>query len=97
MLTNKQRNFLRSMANPIDSIFQIGKGGINENLVKQLNDALEARELIKINVLPNSDADTRDLSRKLAVSLLAEEVQVIGNRFILYRESQKDPKIKLPL
>lgn len=84
------------MANPIDSIFQVGKGGINENLIKQLDDALEARELIKVNVLANAEGEIRDICRQLSVELSAEEVQVIGNRFVLYRESQKDPVIKLP-
>lgn len=97
MLTNKERNFLRGMANSIDSIFQIGKGRINDNLIKQLHDALEARELIKVTVLPNSGAETKDLSRQLAEELDAKEVQVIGHKIILYRRSQKNPKIKLPI
>lgn len=96
MLTSKQRSYLRGMANPLESIFQIGKGGINDNLIKQLDDALEARELIKVNVLPNADEDIRDIFSRLAKELDAEEVQLIGNRFVLYRKSQDNPKIKLP-
>lgn len=97
MLSNKQRNFLRGMANSIDSIFQVGKGGINENLIKQLGHALEARELIKVSVLPNAEMETRDVCRELARQLFAEEVQVIGNKLILYKRARKDPKIKLPI
>lgn len=84
------------MANQIDSILQIGKGGINDNLIKQLDDALEARELIKVNVLQNAQGDIEDMFRQLAEELSADEVQLIGNRFVLYRRSKKDPKIELP-
>ena len=96
MLTSKQRSFLRGKANTIDSIFQIGKGGINGNLIKQLDDALEVRELIKIHVLPNAEDDIRDIFHELATELSAEEVQLIGSRFVLYRKSTKNPKIELP-
>ena len=96
MLTSKQRSFLRGMANQIDSIFQVGKSGISQNLIKQLDDALEARELIKIHVLPNAGDDIKDIYHRLAEELSAEEVQVIGSRFVLYRRSTKKPKIELP-
>ncbi|NLY61583.1 MAG: ribosome assembly RNA-binding protein YhbY [Clostridiales bacterium] len=96
MLTSKQRSYLRGMANGIDSIFQVGKGGINQNLIKQLDDALEARELIKVNVLPNAEEDVKDIFHRMAQELSAEEVQVIGNRFVIYRKSKKNPKIELP-
>lgn len=97
MITSKQRSFLRAKANSIDAIFQVGKGGINENLLKQLDDALEARELIKIRLLPNSGLDIRQVCRQLAEQLGAEEVQVIGTKFVLYRKSKKNPRIELPL
>lgn len=96
MITSKQRSYLRSIANKIEPIFQIGKGGINDNMVKQLHDALEARELIKIHVLNNAEASAKDLCRQLSQRLKAEEVQIIGNKFILYKESSQDPKIMLP-
>ncbi len=96
MITSKQRSFLRAMANSIDAIFQIGKGGINENLLKQLDDALEARELIKVRVLPNSGLETREVCRQVAKQLGAEEVQVIGTKFVLYRRSKNNPRIELP-
>lgn len=95
MLTSKQRSYLRAMANPLPSIFQIGKGGINDNLVKQLDDALEARELIKVNVLRSTEEDIKDIFQQLARELNAEEVQLIGNRFVLYRRSKKNPQIEL--
>ena len=97
MLTSKQRSFLRSMANPIDAIFQVGKGGINENLIRQLDDALEARELIKIRLLPNSGLEIRDVCAQLAQELGAEGVQIIGTKFVLYRRSKNSPRIELPL
>jgi len=96
MLTSKQRSYLRGLANRIDSIFQIGKGGISQNLLKQLDDALEARELIKIHVLPNAEGDIKEIFHRLAKELSAEEVQIIGNRLVLYRPSTKNPKIELP-
>ncbi|NLI61728.1 MAG: ribosome assembly RNA-binding protein YhbY [Clostridiales bacterium] len=96
MLTSKQRSYLRGLANPIDSIFQIGKGGVNQNLIKQLDDALEARELIKIRVLPNAQDDIKDIYHRLSKELSAEEVQLIGSRMVFYRKSKKNPKIELP-
>lgn len=96
MLTSKQRSYLRGKANSIESIFQIGKGGINANLIKQLDDALEARELIKVHVLPSAEDDIKDIFHEIAKELSAEEVQLIGSRFVLYRKSQKNPRIELP-
>lgn len=96
MLTSKQRAYLRGIANGIESIFQIGKGGISQNLIKQLDDALEARELIKVHILQNSQGEASDIFRELADKLSAEEVQLIGNRFVLYRRSENNPKIEIP-
>lgn len=89
MLTGKQRSYLRSMANTMDPIFQVGKGGIGDNLIKQFNDALEARELVKATVLKNSEADAREICDEIAERTGAEVVQVIGSKFVLYRESAK--------
>ncbi|WP_213818397.1 ribosome assembly RNA-binding protein YhbY [Garciella nitratireducens] len=97
MLTSKQRSYLRELANSIPTIFQIGKEGINENLVKQILDALEARELIKISVLNNSLLDPKEVANELVVMVEGDVVQVIGNKIILYKPSKKDPKIMLPL
>ena len=96
MLTSKQRSYLRGLANKINAIFQIGKEGLNDNLIKQVQDALEARELIKISVLNNSLLDPREVGHELADILHADVVQVIGNKFILYKPSRETPQIVLP-
>ena len=96
MITSKQRAYLRSLANPIPTIMQIGKGGITENLLKTVSDALEARELIKLNVLENSGEDAYDLLQNLAAELGAEPVAVVGRKIVLYRASEKKPTIILP-
>lgn len=96
MLTSKQRSYLKSLANTITPIFQVGKGGINENMVKQFNEALEARELIKGTVLNNSMADAREVAQEIADETGAELVQVIGSKFILYKESKANKVIELP-
>ena len=96
MITSKQRAYLRSLANPIPTIMQIGKGGITENLLKTVSDALEARELIKLNVLENSGEDAYDLLQNLAAELDAEPVAVVGRKIVLYRASEKKPVIVLP-
>ena len=96
MLTSKQRSYLRSIANTVNPIFQIGKGGVGDNMVKQFYDALEARELIKATVLKNADADTKSTCQEIARRTHAEVVQVIGNKFVLYRESERSKSIILP-
>ncbi|WP_035288220.1 MULTISPECIES: ribosome assembly RNA-binding protein YhbY [Clostridiaceae] len=96
MITSKQRSYLRSLANTIVPIFQVGKGGINEAFLKQIEDALEARELIKISVLNNSEFTAREASDIICKEIQCEGVQCIGNKFVLYRKSEKKPKIELP-
>ena len=94
-LSSKQRAQLRGLANTLDTILQIGKDGIGENLVKQANDALEARELIKGKVLDNNiEYDARRAAEELAKATRSEVVQVIGSKFVLYRESHSKPKEK---
>ncbi len=94
-LTSKQRAQLRSLANSLDTILQIGKDGIGENLIKQADDALEARELIKGRVLDNNiDYDARAAAEELARATRSEVVQVIGSKFVLYRESHSKPREK---
>lgn len=95
MLSSKQRAKLRALANGIDTILYVGKGEIGEAIVKQASDALEARELIKGRVLENSPYTAREAAQLLAEAAQAEPVQVIGNRFVLYRRNKKDPKIVL--
>lgn len=95
MLTGKQRSYLKSLANSVEPIMQIGKGGITENVLKQIDDALEARELIKINILNNSMLEAKETANEIAESVRAEYVQSIGNKFVLYRES-KEKLINMP-
>ena len=97
-LTSNQRAQLRSLANSIDTIVHVGKDGLGENLVKQADDALEARELIKGKVLENSMLTAREAAEELAVATRSEVVQVIGTKFVLYRPShKKDKKDKIVL
>ena len=94
-LTSKQRAQLRGLANSIDTILQVGKDGIGANLIKQADDALEARELIKGRVLDNNiDYDARTAVEELAKATRSEVVQVIGTKFVLYRESHSKPREK---
>ena len=95
MLNSRQRAQLRGMANSYETIFQIGKGGINEQLIKQVDEALEARELIKLRTLENSHETSRTAADEIANQVGADVVQVIGSRFILYRESKDNKTIKL--
>ena len=91
-LTSKQRAQLRGLANSIDTIVHIGKDGLGENLVKQADDALEARELIKCRVLENAMLTAREACQELAKLTRSEGVQVIGTKFVLYRESHSREK-----
>ena len=95
MLNSKQRAYLRSLSVHLDTIFQIGKGGINENMTEQISNALEARELIKLRVLDNSDYSAREAAEEIAEIVNADVVQTVGTRFVLYRESKKNKKIEL--
>ena len=96
MLTSKQRAYLRSLATNIDTILMVGKGGMSEQIIKQADDALTAREIIKGKVLESSDITPREVAESIAASVNCDVVQVIGSKFVLYRKNQKDPKIILP-
>ena len=96
MLTSKQRARLRALANPMETIFQVGKAGIGENLINQLSDALTARELIKIRVLETAGVPAKEVAAELAAATGAECVQVVGSRVTLYRRNEKEPRINLP-
>lgn len=96
MLTSKQRAYLRSLANPIDTIVMVGKSGMSPELVKQADDALTARELIKGRALETAPLSVREAAEELAKETNSEVVQVIGTRFVLYRRHPKEPKIILP-
>ena len=95
MLNSRQRAQLRGMANSMDTIFQVGKGGINEQLIKQVGEALEARELIKLRVLETSPISSREAADQIASATSSDVVQVIGYRFVLYKESNENKSIVL--
>lgn len=88
-MTSKQRAYLRGVANKIEPIFQVGKGGITENLITQLSVALEARELIKITVLKNAPDYAKDLANEIAEGTNSEVIQVIGNKITLFRKRKE--------
>lgn len=95
-MTSKQRAYLRALANKLDSIFQVGKNGLNENLIKQIDDALEARELIKFSILETAPEDNYSIANALASSTDSFLVQIVGNKVTLYRARKKNSKIVLP-
>ena len=96
MLNSKQRAFLRSKANSEEPVLHLGKGGLSEPLLRQAEDALAARELIKGKVLETAPFSSREAAERVAQAVCAEVVQVIGRTFVLYRRNQKEPKIQLP-
>ena len=96
MLTGKQKRYLRSQAHHLNPIFQVGKGGVNEQLVKSVAEALEVRELIKISILQNNDEEKADVANQIAEGSKAEVVQIIGRTIVLYKESKDKKTIVLP-
>ncbi|MDD7185178.1 MAG: YhbY family RNA-binding protein [Ruminococcus sp.] len=97
MLTSKQRALLKGIASTYETIFQIGKSGISENLINQISDALRKRELIKLRVLDNSEYSAQEASREIAEKTGSEVVQVIGTRFVLFKRNPKEPVIDIKL
>ncbi|WP_026074225.1 ribosome assembly RNA-binding protein YhbY [Brevibacillus massiliensis] len=96
MLTGKQKRYLRSLAHHLTPIFQVGKGGVNENMLKQIEEALEVRELIKVSILQNNLDDKHEVAEALAAGSGAELVQLIGHTVVLYKESVEHKTITLP-
>ena len=96
MLNSKQRAFLRKEGHTLSSIFQIGKGGVSEEMALQISNALEARELIKVRVLDNSGYSARDAAEELSSMTASDVVSCVGYTFILYKESEKKKRIILP-
>ena len=96
MLTGKQKRHLRSLAHHLDPIFQIGKGGVNDHLIRHIEEAIEVRELIKVSVLNNSIEEAREIAPEIAERSGCELVQVIGKTIVLYKESQDHKTIELP-
>ncbi len=95
MLTSKQRAQLRAMAQSLDTIFQIGKGGITEEICNQIYNALEARELIKARVLENSGYTAKEAANIIAEVIECDVVSCVGSRFVLYKESTKKKRIEI--
>lgn len=96
MLNSKQRAYLRGLSNNLDTIFQVGKGGITEEMCLQISNSLEARELIKCRVLENSGYSAKEAANEIAEAIMADVVSCVGSKFVLYRESEKKKKIELP-
>jgi len=96
MLTGKQKRYLRSLANKEKAIFQVGKGGVNENMISQISDALEKRELVKVSLLQNCDETKEEVAEQLHEGTGGEIVQLIGSNIVLYKESIENKKIELP-
>ncbi|MBR3779470.1 MAG: ribosome assembly RNA-binding protein YhbY [Clostridia bacterium] len=96
MMTSKQRAYLRGLANTMEPILHAGKGGISDAMIKQADDALTARELIKGKVLETAPATAREIAEEIAAKVNAQVVQVVGRTFVLFRQKEKDSQIKLP-
>jgi len=96
MLTGKQKRHLRSLAHHLQPIFQVGKGGTNEHLIRHIEEAIEKRELIKLSVLNNCGDDAREIGEEVAQASKCELVQVIGKTIVLYKESKDYKTIVLP-
>ena len=96
MLTGKEKRYLRSLANTMDSIVQVGKGSVNDSVLFSLNEALEARELVKVKVLKNCLDEVDEVAEALAERSNSELVQVIGRNVLLYRRNENKPVIELP-
>ncbi len=96
MLNGKEKRFLRSLANTIDPVVQVGKASVNESVLFSLNEALDARELVKVKVLKNCLDEVKDVAQELADQSRSELVQVIGRNVVLYRPNPEKPMIELP-
>ncbi|GIQ69736.1 ribosome assembly RNA-binding protein YhbY [Xylanibacillus composti] len=95
MLTGKQKRYLRALAHHLDPIFQVGKGGVNDHLIRHVQEAIEKRELMKISVLPNCMEERHEVAAEIAEKAGAELVQVIGKVIVLYKESKDHKQIDL--
>lgn len=96
ILTGKQKRYLRSLGNVMDPIVFVGKNDINENLIKQLDDVLISRELVKVRVLKNSNMTVDEVAEELSLDTSSDIVQIIGQNFLLYKMNPKEPRIELP-
>ena len=96
MLSSKQRAYLKSIANSLEPVFQIGKGGTSDAQIGQIDDYLRVHEIIKVKVLDNSLYSAKEAMFEISDKIDAEAVTAIGSVFILYKRNPKEPKIILP-
>ena len=96
MLTSKKRAYLKSLSSKMETILIVGKDGVSKETIKQAEDALVKRELIKGKILETTEESVKDVANIIAEGTNSEVVQVIGNKFVLYKKNEKEPKIKLP-
>lgn len=96
MITGKQRSYLKSLAHDIDPTVYIGKAGVTDNVIKEIDMCLEARELVKVKLQDGCVMEPKDVANDMAAKLGAEFVQAIGRKFTLYRQSKENKKIELP-
>lgn len=96
MITSKQRSFLRSLAHNEDPLVYIGKAGVTENVIREIDTCLECRELVKVKIQESCELKPKDVANDLLEPLGAEFVQAIGRKFTLYRKSKENPQIVLP-
>ena len=96
MITSKQRSYLRSLAHNIDPTVYIGKAGVTDNVIKEIDQCLEAQELVKVKIQEGAELDAKATANELAPQLRAEFVQAIGRKFTLYRQSKENRQIELP-
>lgn len=96
MLTGKQKRYLRAQAHHLDPIFQVGKGGVNDHMVKSIAEAIEVRELMKVSILQNCEDDRHEVAAEIAERTGSELVQLIGKTIVLYKESKENKRIELP-
>ena len=97
MMTSKQRAYLKRLASDLETIFQIGKGGVSDEICFQLNNALEARELIKIKILENCPTSVKDTAILISEQIGADIVQTIGMKIVLFKQSSKEQNRKIDL
>ena len=96
MITSKQRSFLRALGHKLDPIVFLGKGGLTENVIKEMDTILEQRELIKVKLQDGCELQPKDVAQEVSEKIKADVIQVIGHKFILYRESKDNKEIILP-
>ncbi len=96
MITSKQRSFLRGLAHELEPTVYIGKSGVTDNIVKEMETGLETRELVKVKLQESCELSPKETANELADLLKAEYVQAIGRKFTLYRESKDNRQIELP-